>query len=327
MKGTIALLFGAAVASPLAQRQSSDCQATVSDAFQIAVVNQTTTAKRDLSRRQLSGDLMVTINNGVLMDQAGRTGYIASNDQFQFDSPPQTGATGTTGWALCGEDLALNGDTTFYQCLSGDFYNLYKDSQGGQCVKIYLQSLANGAAPVSAAGPTTASTAAPATQITDGQPQASTAAAAVTQISDGQIQASTAAAVTQISDGQVQASTGAMAVTQISDGQVQAPTSAAAVTQIADGQVQAPSSAAAVTQISDGQVQATTDAAAPVTQISDGQVQASTAAAVTQIADGQVQAPSGTASATIAMYTGAAGRNMAGSFAFAAGIIGAVAML
>lgn len=50
MKGTIALLFGAAVASPLAQRQSSDCQSTVSEAFQIAVVNQTSTAKRDLQR-------------------------------------------------------------------------------------------------------------------------------------------------------------------------------------------------------------------------------------------------------------------------------------
>jgi len=50
MKGTIALLFGAAVASPLAQRQSSDCQSDVPEAFQIAVVNQTSTAKRDLQR-------------------------------------------------------------------------------------------------------------------------------------------------------------------------------------------------------------------------------------------------------------------------------------
>ncbi|KAK5093376.1 hypothetical protein LTR70_004748 [Exophiala xenobiotica] len=355
MKGTIALLFGAAVASPLAQRQSSDCQSDVPEAFQIAVVNQTSTAKRDLQRRQLSGDLMLTINGGILKDQAGRTGYIASaNDQFQFDSPPQEGAIGASGWSLCGQNLALNGDTTFYQCLSGDFYNLYKDSQGGQCVKIYMQSLAGGSAPVSSpaaggqppastAAPATqindgqpqastagavsqivdgqpqASTAAPVSQIVDGQPQASTAAPAVTQISDGQVQASTAAAVTQISDGQVQASTAAPAVTQISDGQVQAST-APAVTQISDGQVQASSAAAPVTQISDGQVQAST---AAVTQITDGQVQAPTA--VTQITDGQVQAPTG--SATMAVYTGAADRNLVGSFAFAAGIVGAVAML
>lgn len=62
MKGTIALLFGAAVASPLAQRQSSDCQSTVSEAFQIAVVNQTSTAKRDLQRVSTPSKLLQNQN-------------------------------------------------------------------------------------------------------------------------------------------------------------------------------------------------------------------------------------------------------------------------
>lgn len=279
-------------------------------------------------QRQLDGTLTLSLNNGILTDQAGRTGYIAANRQFQFDSPPQAGAIYTAGWSLCSNgSLALGGSAIFYQCLSGEFYNLYDQSQGGQCAAVYFESLAGGAASASATQqsdgqPGASSAVTSVTQLSDGQPQATSAV--VSQISDGQPQATSAApAVSQISDGQPQASTGAPAVSQISDGQPQATTGAPVVSQISDGQPQATTGAPAVSQISDGQPQATTGAA--VTQISDGQPQASTGApAVTQISDGQPQATTGS---PIATFTGAADRNLAGSFVLAVGMVGAVALL
>ncbi|KEQ97739.1 hypothetical protein AUEXF2481DRAFT_542416 [Aureobasidium subglaciale EXF-2481] len=246
----------------------------------------------------------------------GRTGYIAANNQFQFDKPAQTGAIYTAGFSVCSNGtLAIGNSAIFYQCLSGDFYNLYDESTGAQCSPIYINVLAAG-------GSQASGTAGAATQIGDGQLQAPTSTRPVTQISDGQIQASTAAPVTQISDGQIQASTGAVPVTQISDGQIQAPTSTAAVvTQITDGQIQAPTSGAKVTQISDGQIQAPTTRAtgAVVTQIGDGQIQAPT-----RPANGTVASP--TASRPVA-YTGAAAiPTFAGEMLLAAGAL-AVAFL
>lgn len=337
MKGTFALLGLAAttLARPQGVSQSiapqeetpEQCQSSAPGEFAITIVNVTQSAKRDLGKRQLDGTLMLTLQDGTLKDQAGRTGYIAANRQFQFDSPPQTGAIYTAGWSLCSNgSLAIGGSAIFYQCLSGDFYNLYDQSQGGQCAAAYMESLGGSGAQATQAsdGQPAASTGATSvTQLSDGQPQATSVA--VTQISDGQPQASTAAPVSQISDGQPQASTGAAPVSQISDGQPQASTGAAPVSQISDGQPQATTGAAPVTQISDGQPQASTGAA-PVTQISDGQPQATTGVApVTQISDGQIQAP--TSTAAVATFTGAADRNLAGSFAAAAAFVGAVAML
>jgi len=389
MKGTLGLLalVGAAFASPMPQGVTSaiapsapapaGCASSYSGTFEITVINVThAAAKRDLEKRDA---LVLTLNNGILKDAQGRIGYIAANRQFQFDGPPQTGAIYTAGWSVCQNgSLALGGTAVFYQCLSGNFYNLYDETQGKQCAAIYIQVLggsggASSAAPAGQSasqisdGQPQASTGRPVSQISDGQPQATTKAPAVTQISDGQIQATTAKpavsqisdgqvqattgkgpAVTQISDGQVQATTGkGPAVTQISDGQVQATTGKGpAVTQISDGQVQATTGKGpAVTQISDGQVQATTGKGPAVTQISDGQVQATTGKgpAVTQISDGQVQATTGkgpavtqisdgqvqaTTGAAVATFTGAAApREIGGAFAFAAGIVGAVALL
>lgn len=87
-----------------------------------------------------SGTLDLTLNGTVLKDSHGRTGYIASNYQFQFDDPPQSGALITAGFSICGNDtLALGPSTIFYQCLSGTFYNLYSRSIGGQCHPINLR--------------------------------------------------------------------------------------------------------------------------------------------------------------------------------------------
>lgn len=94
------------------------CENSRSGTFTITIVNVTnaapTPSKRDLNdihRRQKSGVLTLTLNGGILTDQANRTGYIASNFQFQFDGPPQNGAIYTGGFSLCSNgSLALGGN-------------------------------------------------------------------------------------------------------------------------------------------------------------------------------------------------------------------------
>lgn len=91
-----------------------------------------------------AGTLQITLTNGVLHDAKNRTGYIAANSQFQFDDPPQTGAIYTAGWSVCSNGtLALGGNTTFYECLSGSFYNIYyKNILGaGQCTPVQIEAI------------------------------------------------------------------------------------------------------------------------------------------------------------------------------------------
>ncbi|ODV79686.1 uncharacterized protein CANTADRAFT_28040, partial [Suhomyces tanzawaensis NRRL Y-17324] len=112
--------------------------------------------------------LTVTLKNGVLHDSKGRVGAIVANRQFQFDGPPpQAGSIYAAGWSLVpssykedsttkqqaddaskpkradseGLKLALGKQTTFYKCLSGDFYNLYDESIGSQCSEIEIEIL------------------------------------------------------------------------------------------------------------------------------------------------------------------------------------------
>ncbi|MCJ1368479.1 hypothetical protein MMC16_007623 [Acarospora aff. strigata] len=86
--------------------------------------------------------LALTLADGVVKDAQGRTGYIASNYQFQFDAPPQAGALFTSGFSLCGNgSLALGGTNVFYQCLSGNFYNLYDRSWAAQCSPVTINML------------------------------------------------------------------------------------------------------------------------------------------------------------------------------------------
>ncbi|KAF2116948.1 hypothetical protein BDV96DRAFT_645348 [Lophiotrema nucula] len=273
-----------AITTPIAPEASapSGCSTSASGTFQITVVNVTTSAsKRDLGKRQQAGILTLSLSDEVLKDQAGRTGYIASNYQFQFDEPPQAGAIYTSGFSLCGNSsLALGGSSIFYQCWSGGFFNLYDRDWAGPstCTAIYLvaQGFSGGSPAV--------------TQVSDGQPAGTAIATPISEASDGQPVMPTAPPVSQISDGQPQAPTGGAPVSQISDGQPQAPTGGAPVSQISDGQPQAPTGVP-VSQISDGQPQAPTGV--PVSQISDGQPQAPTGVPVSQISDGQPQAPTG----------------------------------
>ncbi|MCJ1469619.1 hypothetical protein MMC07_008254 [Pseudocyphellaria aurata] len=88
------------------------------------------------------GSLAITLEDGVLKDQSGRTGYIAANYQLQFDGPPQAGAIITAGFSVCNNgSLALGGSAVFYQCLSGTFYNLYDRSWAAQCSPIIINTL------------------------------------------------------------------------------------------------------------------------------------------------------------------------------------------
>jgi hypothetical protein len=60
----------------------SECSPSHSGKFQITVSKVASSkAKRDA--------LELTLDGSVLKDAKGRTGYIASNYQFQFDGPPQ----------------------------------------------------------------------------------------------------------------------------------------------------------------------------------------------------------------------------------------------
>ncbi|KAL8872531.1 MAG: hypothetical protein Q9174_001851 [Haloplaca sp. 1 TL-2023] len=91
---------------------------------------------------QTEGTLAITLANGILTDAAGRTGYIASNFQFQFDEPPQAGAIFTSGFTFCSNGtLALGDSNVFYQCLSGDFYNLYDRNWAPQCSPVTINLL------------------------------------------------------------------------------------------------------------------------------------------------------------------------------------------
>ncbi|KAF1851880.1 uncharacterized protein K460DRAFT_401881 [Cucurbitaria berberidis CBS 394.84] len=333
MKSFVALSLAAAAMALPQSGSPSGCSSSTSGTFQISTVNVTSgSSKRDVEKRQLAGALTLSLNDGLLKDQAGRSGYIASNYQFQFDAPIQADARETSGFSLCSNSsLALGGSTIFYQCLSGTFYNLYSQSTGAQCIPIHIQAVNKGAS---------------VSQVSDGQPQASSAGPVVTQISDGQPQASSAGpVVTQISDGQPQASAPAgPVVSQISDGQPQAPTPVApVVSQISDGQPQAPTPVApVVSQISDGQPQVpvATATAPVVTQISDGQPQVPVATAtgpvVSQISDGQPQVPAPTGNVTIRPnitspsvpdFTAAAATTAASVGALAAALLGLFALL
>ncbi|MCJ1378523.1 hypothetical protein MMC17_001622 [Xylographa soralifera] len=89
-----------------------------------------------------NGTLELTLANGILKDSHGRTGYVASNFQFQFDDPPQAGAIFTAGFSVCASgSLALGGSNVFYQCLSGSFYNLYTVNWAPQCSPVTIETL------------------------------------------------------------------------------------------------------------------------------------------------------------------------------------------
>lgn len=84
--------------------------------------------------------LTMTLKNTVLTDGLGRIGAIVANRQFQFDGPPpQAGSIFAAGWSITDDGLLALGDSAvFFQCKSGDFYNLYDDNVAAQCEPVHL---------------------------------------------------------------------------------------------------------------------------------------------------------------------------------------------
>lgn len=167
---------------------------------------------------------MLTLNGGQLKDQAGRIGYIASNDQLQFDNPIQSNAKYTTGFSACPNGTLALETAVWFECLSGKFYNLYDASQGAQCGPAYLQIVAEG-------GSVTPSTSVETGTIAITTTIKATSAPAATQATDGQPQGNTKSATVITSVAVISPSTTGTAIaSQITDGQVQGPNSTASLT-------------------------------------------------------------------------------------------------
>ncbi|RCK67632.1 Cell wall mannoprotein PIR1 [Candida viswanathii] len=84
-------------------------------------------------------NLEMTLHDGVLKDSQNRWGSIVANRQFQFDGPvPQAGVIYSAGWSIKNGFLYLGDSDIFYQCLSGDFYNLYDENVAAQCSAVKL---------------------------------------------------------------------------------------------------------------------------------------------------------------------------------------------
>jgi hypothetical protein len=267
------------------------------------------------------GTLTVKLANGLLTDSHGRIGSIVSNYQFQFDGPPaQAGAIYTGGFSACGNgSLAIGGSAVFYQCLSGDFYNLYDRSWAEQCSPVEIVIL-----PCSGSSSTAPQNPA-ASQLSDGQVNGPSpgavkpASPVISEKADGQPQVPTAAppAISQIGDGQIQSPgkgnvVAPPAVTGSSNNGGSAP-----ISQIGDGQIQSPGKGTAVAPPPAVTGSSNNGGSAPISQIGDGQIQSPGKGTVVpppvatspsnnggstpigQIGDGQIQVP-GKASAVSA---------------------------
>ncbi|KAK5626514.1 hypothetical protein RRF57_002229 [Xylaria bambusicola] len=219
----ISALLGFAVAAPQGVTDKltptgaapAGCTASVDGKFEITVAR-ITEEKRSLPEKLTNdvtqkraecgaeGVLVLTLEDGSTFDAQGRTGYIASNYQFQFDAPAQAGALFTSGFSLCENNImALGSSKTFYQCLSGDFYNLYDRTWAKQCEPVSLIAIpcgSKGSADQSPDGQVVGTTVVHTTIITalsDGQPQVVTTSLPVPVYS-------TYVPVSEYTDGQIQ---------------------------------------------------------------------------------------------------------------------------
>lgn len=245
----LAALVGAVMAAPQASSSAAPsgaalgpapagCDKSYTGNFEITIVKPSN-LKRDIAARQdpstcgQPGMLTLNLQNGNLMDIDGRTGYIASaNAQFQFDKPVQAGGEYAGEFSVCKNgSIALGPTTTFYQCKSGDFYNLYYANTAEQCSPVNIDIIPCDSASSSSAAPSTMVSAAAATSAkavsvsSDGQPQATAKATSVVPVSvfsDGQPQATVRAtsvkpvAVSEFTDGQPQATAAATMKSNVS---------------------------------------------------------------------------------------------------------------
>ncbi|KAI1821469.1 hypothetical protein F4861DRAFT_461290 [Xylaria intraflava] len=177
--------------------------------FEITVTTETEKGKSTPEKEvecDAAGGLVVTLRDGQIVDAEGRIGYIASNYQFQFDAPAQSGALFTGGFSVCeGNTLALGSSRTFFQCRSGDFYNLYDRTWAAQCEPAFIIAVpctSEGTASQTSAGEVIGTTVVPTTIVTalsDGQPQVVPTAVTIPVYS-----ASIPDTVSELTDGEVQ---------------------------------------------------------------------------------------------------------------------------
>jgi hypothetical protein len=242
MRHSLAFLALAATAFAIPQAVTEDispkdgppkgCTTSYSGQFEVTIFKPGNT-KRDLSeKRSCNGEgvLVLNLKDGVLKDAQDRTGYISDSYQFQFDKPAQSGAIYTSGFSVCSNGtLALGPSAIFWQCKSGDFYNLYDRDWAEQCEPVEFG--------VMPCGKGSSSKSAPKKRIVGSSVIATTV---VTVVSDGttkEVPTTIAVPMCQIGDGQVQVRTTpcddmelpiitAPPVSQVSDGKLQVPTTA-----------------------------------------------------------------------------------------------------
>lgn len=231
---------GVTASIPAPGSPPAGCSPNYSGTFEVTVVTPPT--KRGLHKR--APPLVVSLANGILTDSLGRTGYIASNHQFQFDNPPQNGAIYTSNWAACSNgSLSLGSEVLFWQCLTSNFFNIYDENVSAQCNPVEIEIIPGSGGSSGGSGGSGASSTPPASV------GVSTSASAVVPPESTGVAPTTSIIVPPVSS--------MIPVSQISDGQIQATVPVAPITQISDGQVQATAPVAPITQISDGQIQAT----------------------------------------------------------------------
>ncbi|TGJ88608.1 hypothetical protein E0Z10_g175 [Xylaria hypoxylon] len=213
----VSALLGVALAAPQGVTEKltptgaapAGCTGTFDGKFEVTVAK-VTEQKRSIPEKRAEcgseGVLVVKLQDGSTSDAQGRTGYIASNYQFQFDAPAQAGALYTSGFSLCEDNImALGSSKTFYQCLSGDFYNLYDRTWAAQCEPVSIIAIPCGSgvsADESPDGQIVGTTVVQTTIITalsDGQPQVITTSLPVPIYST-----STYVPVSEYTDGQIQ---------------------------------------------------------------------------------------------------------------------------
>ncbi|KAK3987978.1 hypothetical protein QBC44DRAFT_111698 [Cladorrhinum sp. PSN332] len=211
----------------------ASCKPALDSKFEIAIIDLANNQKRDLTLHQkraacsTDGVLVAELKDGVITDSAGRTGYVASNYQFQFDKPAQAGAIYTAGFSVCGNGfLALGDSAVFFQCRSGDFYNLYDRWWAEQCSPVEILVMPCGGTDASIEdGKVTVGTANVQTTVviplSDGQPQVitTTRGIPICQIDDGQIQGHTTPCAAITAGPTV--SVGVPPASQFPDGQIQ----------------------------------------------------------------------------------------------------------
>ncbi|GAP86759.1 putative covalently-linked cell wall protein [Rosellinia necatrix] len=210
-----AALLGVTIAAPQGVTEKltptgaapAGCTGSFDGKFEITV-SRLKEEKRSLPEKRAvcgsEGTLVMTLEDGTALDAQGRTGYIASNYQFQFDAPAQAGALYTSGFSICsGNVLALGSSKTFHQCLSGDFYNLYDRTWAEQCEPVSIIAIPCGSkdsgdegSGVQIVGTTVVQTTI-ITALSDGQPQVITTTVPVPIYS-------TYVPVSEYTDGQIQ---------------------------------------------------------------------------------------------------------------------------